>query len=277
MPYSSWKYRVLFSEARSPGSLQFEIAAADFTPDREVDDWEPLTDEAHRLTPDDIEISRGLSYRSIRDPAAVCHPGHAVCRVYMVLFVGEPDTTAGGEWTGDDLLYAEYDIDEGFVDGSVFVVLDGDVPASNPLSNRYLAEPWIILNEDSGQYFVWVTTNEPNLPTEVDLLLVVPAEGSGEGHHPFVPGEPSGAVWSLYPGSPVLTARDLELLWPIGNSNAADCSGSCEIGGITGVVVPSEISGRDTLHLWVSVAERPALDAPPVFHLRHLVQPFGLP
>lgn len=274
----SGDYRILYSEATAPNSLRYEIAAADYTERR--NEWN--TDDLgldHRLTALDVQNDTDLLYRSLRDPAAICHPDFPVtdCPVYMVLFVGEPDSSSGGEWTGDDVLYAKYDVSAGF--STINVVLDGNLQDANPLARRYLSEPWMIWDERTGQYFIWITSNLPYEAPQVDLFTVTPAESSGADYHPLVPrsDETPGAIWTLYPGSPVLTVRDLELLWPTEDHRAAECSGSCEIGGVTGVVVPNPGDGRDTLHMWVSVAERPATDDSPVFHLRHLVQPFGIP
>lgn len=283
-------YRLLYSEAIDPGSHLYAIAAAEFAPlpgDVMTPDYWAVQDDAHHLTLEEVRNATSREYASLRDPAAICHPASLIgdtCEggTYMVLLVGEPELTPETPWTGDELVYIEYNLTTGFDLTTVFVTL-GDLGGDlNPLAGRYLAEPWLELYDDGVSpptYFVWVTTNETIMPTQVDLLLVQP-DGNETNPHPLVidaEQDGSGATWSLYPGSPVLTSRDLELLYPAGDGRAVDCSGSCDIGGVTGMVVPNPAAGRDLLHFWVSVAERPASDEAPRFLLRHLVQPFGLP
>jgi hypothetical protein len=290
LPSTPGSYRVLYSEAITPGSRLYGIAAADYTPREEPlpDIWTPSPVE-HTLTVDDVENATGREYISLRDPAAICHPSSLFgeeCEggTYMVLVAGELSLSEGAPWTGDELIYVEYNITTGFDLSTVFVTLGsfGGTTELNPLAGRYLAEPWIELYDDGvapPTYFVWVTTSETSQLPQVDLLLVQP-DGNESNPHPLVidaEQDGSGATWTLYPGSPVLTNRDLELLYPTSDWRAVDCSGRCEIGGVTAMVVPNPSVGRDQLHLWVSMAERPSTDEAPRFWLRHLVQPFGLP
>lgn len=291
MPSTPGSYRVLYSEAITPGSHLYGIAAADFTPREGAADLWTVKGSEHHLSVEDVYLATGRSYLSLRDPAAICHPdslfgGECEGGTYMMLVVGEPELTATTPWTGDELVYVEYNLTTGFELSTIFVTLGvvGGSAELNPLAGRYLAEPWIELFDSDDTvspptYFVWLTTNETIQPTQVDLLLVRP-DGNPTNPHPLVidaEEDGSGATWTLFPGSPVLSSRDLELLYPAGDRRAVDCSGSCEIGGVTAMVVENPEAGRDLLHLWVSVAERPATDDPPRFLIRHLVQPFGLP
>jgi hypothetical protein len=170
---------------------------------------------------------------------------------------------------GDDLIYVEYQVSDGFNLSYVVAALDTD-ELSNPLRGRLLQEPWIISDPQTETYFLWVTTSEPpEIETQIDLLL-----GPQLVHdHPL-----AAARWQLWLGSPVLRSRDLEILWPERRGDdPPDCSDGCLIGGATGLVVPIEGSGRDRLHMWVGITELHANDTPAVWDVRHLVQNFGLP
>lgn len=262
---------ILFAEATRTGRPYYHIRAASYS----GAGWAIYDTEDHELTLDEVEHATTGHYRSLRDPVAICHPdsmGSDSCDGrYMVLVVAEPDVTVPeqGGWTGDDLIYVEYDFGPagGFDTTTLRVALDGGGD-SNPIPGRELAEPWVIWDPNTATYFVWITTNLPGQDTQVDLLLVPSGEVQQTLEDP---------AWELYTGSPVLTVRDLETLYDSEDHRAADCSGRCEIGGVTGVVVQSEGGGQELLHFWVGVAEMPASDDPPTYHIRHLQQYFGLP
>ena len=127
LPSTDGEYRVLFSQALAAGSWESQIATADFSPRDGMDGWAIRGDADHVLTPDEVSTGTRYTYRSLRDPVAICHPdsiedGACTGGEYMVFLIGEREIETDGDADAD----ADGDIDaDGDVDGDADA--DGDV------------------------------------------------------------------------------------------------------------------------------------------------------
>jgi hypothetical protein len=194
---------------------------------------------------------------------------------HIVLFVGERQSPGadGNGPSGDDLLTVPYQIGRGFQANQAEQVISGQ--GDHPLAGQVLSEPALVwdptvtADAPSGRLYLWLTVRSSGGTAQVELYRFEPEPDMTAADFSLARGQ-----WLSYVGNPVLTAQDFEQLWRDAGQ-LIDCSGRCDLGGVTALLVPDGDT-RSQLHLWVSLVERPAANDETARHsIVHLHQPWA--
>lgn len=265
VPSERGEHLLLFESSPPGEDRSLVLGAARFSPAT----WSWRL-EPHSLDHVQASMRLGRSYRALRQPAALCASleagGSCADGRSLVLAVAEEVDAVGG-WRGDDLIALGYDGLSGFEPGAV-ALLRHDDEEGNPLAGLELAEPWLLYDGPRQRLMLWLLVSEPGEPRRLELLTAACPDCAGAVDVIEALG---GLDWRRWPGGPLLDEDRLEQLLVSDGEPLVDCSGRCELGGVS--LLPLPEGDGERLHLWLELVERPDDGAPRRWSVVHLWQP----